>query len=255
MLDIPKLFHGDFRDVCPEHVPDNSINLIFTDLPYSRRHLPLYQPLGIEAFQMLKEGGHLVTYAPQYALPEIFDSMENSELTWWWQIMVKHTGRRARMFSKHVDVTYKPLLWFVKGKPKILGFFEDSVESQPPDKSLHPWTRSTVEAEYVISKFTFENDVVLDPAMGTGTTGIAALKLNRRFLGIERNADMLAIANGKSPVAIATTLTLGSSYILTSTKNLQTQYAMDFPFVRVAKGKNNFRCEVKDDFIKNDTFR
>lgn len=34
---------------------------------------------------------------------------------------------------------------------------------------------------------------------------------------------------GKSPVAIATALTRGSSYILTSTKNLQTQYARDFP--------------------------
>jgi ATP-dependent DNA helicase DinG len=60
---------------------------------------------------------------------------------------------------------------------------------------------------------------------------------------------------GKSPVAIATALTLGSSYILTSTKNLQTQYARDFPFVKVAKGKKNFTCEVKDDFIRNRTFR
>ncbi|MGA9154641.1 MAG: hypothetical protein WBZ36_29005, partial [Candidatus Nitrosopolaris sp.] len=60
---------------------------------------------------------------------------------------------------------------------------------------------------------------------------------------------------GKSPVTIASALTLGSSYILTSTKNLQTQYAKDFPFVRLAKGKNNFRCEVKDDFIKNHTFK
>jgi superfamily II DNA or RNA helicase len=36
---------------------------------------------------------------------------------------------------------------------------------------------------------------------------------------------------GKSPVGIATALTLGSSYILTSTENLQTQYARDFSFV------------------------
>jgi len=59
---------------------------------------------------------------------------------------------------------------------------------------------------------------------------------------------------GKSPVAITTALTLGSSYICTSTKDLQTQYARDFPFVRVAKGKKNFTCEVKDDFIRNDTY-
>jgi len=60
---------------------------------------------------------------------------------------------------------------------------------------------------------------------------------------------------GKSPVAIAAALTLGSSYICTSTKDLQTQYSRDFPFVRVAKGKNNFTCEVKDDFIRNGTYK
>ena len=39
------------------------------------------------------------------------------------------------------------------------------------------------------------------------------------------------------------------------TKDLQTQYARDFPFVRLAKGKNNFPCAVKDDFIRNGTFK
>ena len=59
----------------------------------------------------------------------------------------------------------------------------------------------------------------------------------------------------KSPVAIATALTLGTSYICTSTKDFQTQYARDFPFVRVAKGKNNFTCTVKEDFSKNGTYK
>src|SRR5215475_15434161 len=56
---------------------------------------------------------------------------------------------------------------------------------------------------------------------------------------------------GKSPVAIAVALTLGTSYICTSTKDLQTQYSRDFPFLKVAKGKNNFICAVKEDFIRN----
>ncbi|MGB6528583.1 MAG: hypothetical protein WBF33_10790, partial [Candidatus Nitrosopolaris sp.] len=60
---------------------------------------------------------------------------------------------------------------------------------------------------------------------------------------------------GKSPVAIAVALTLGTSYICTSTKDLQTQYARDFPFLKVAKGKNNFICAVKDDFIRNGTYK
>jgi ATP-dependent DNA helicase DinG len=60
---------------------------------------------------------------------------------------------------------------------------------------------------------------------------------------------------GKSPVAVAVAMTMSSSYICTSTKDLQTQYSRDFPFLRVAKGANNFRCLVKEDFIKNRTYR
>jgi ATP-dependent DNA helicase DinG len=59
---------------------------------------------------------------------------------------------------------------------------------------------------------------------------------------------------GKSPVAIAVARTSGTSYICTSTKDLQTQYARDFPFVRIAKGKKNFICNVREDFIRNDTY-
>jgi ATP-dependent DNA helicase DinG len=60
---------------------------------------------------------------------------------------------------------------------------------------------------------------------------------------------------GKSPVAVAVALTLGSSYTCTATKDLQTQNARDFPFIKVAKGKNNFSCAVKDDFIRNNTYK
>ncbi|MGC2570725.1 MAG: ATP-dependent DNA helicase [Candidatus Nitrosopolaris sp.] len=60
---------------------------------------------------------------------------------------------------------------------------------------------------------------------------------------------------GKSPVAIAVALTLGTSYVCTSTKDLQSQYARDYPFLKVAKGKNNFICAVKEDFIRNGTHK
>jgi uracil phosphoribosyltransferase len=39
---------------------------------------------------------------------------------------------------------------------------------------------------YLIPKLTLENQIVFDPMMGTGTTGIAALKLKRQFLGLEK---------------------------------------------------------------------
>ena len=46
----------------------------------------------------------------------------------------------------------------------------------------------------LVSQSTNENDVVLDPFMGSGTTGIAAAKLNRDFIGIEINEDYFSIA-------------------------------------------------------------
>jgi ATP-dependent DNA helicase DinG len=60
---------------------------------------------------------------------------------------------------------------------------------------------------------------------------------------------------GKSAVAVSVAKTLGSSYICTSTKDLQTQYARDFSFIKMAKGKSNFPCLVKEDFIKNGIYR
>src|SRR5215813_10088893 len=60
--------------------------------------------------------------------------------------------------------------------------------------------------------------------------------------------------SGKSPIAIAAAMTLGSSYILVGSKELQDQYQRDFSWIMPMKGKNNFRCEIKDDFIRNGTF-
>lgn len=57
------------------------------------------------------------------------------------------------------------------------------------NKSAHEWTQSTVEAEYFIDKLTSPEALILDPFMGTGTTGLAALGLDRRFIGIEINPE------------------------------------------------------------------
>jgi ATP-dependent DNA helicase DinG len=52
---------------------------------------------------------------------------------------------------------------------------------------------------------------------------------------------------GKTPVAITLARYLGSSHICTATKDLQTQYQRDFPFIADVKGRSNFPCIVKED--------
>ncbi len=71
---------------------------------------------------------------------------------------------------------------------------EDLIESETPDKVLHTWQQSLPEARKIISRITVENQVVFDPMMGVATNGIAALELNRKFIGIELDSETFDIA-------------------------------------------------------------
>jgi ParB-like chromosome segregation protein Spo0J len=194
-----KLFQGDFRYICRKHIPDDSIDLIFTDPPYDKKHLQLYEPLGTEGFRMLREGGSLLTYVPHYALPEIFDYMKNSGLTYWWIIAMIHGGGATRMHKQKLWVGWKPILWFVKGnRTNTVNDISDIIKSQPVDKALDEWEQSTVEADHCIRYLTVENQTILDPMMGSnGTTGISALKLGRKFIGIEIDGSKFLLSQNR----------------------------------------------------------
>ena len=56
---------------------------------------------------------------------------------------------------------------------------------------------------------------------------------------------------GKSAIATTIARALGSSYICTATKDLQSQYSRDYQFLKIAKGKSNFLCRVKEDFVES----
>jgi len=69
-------------------------------------------------------------------------------------------------------------------------------QAEPRDdlKKRHPATFPEKDVEKLISFFTKEEEVVLDPFMGTGSAGIAALRLNRKFIGIELYPEWFEIA-------------------------------------------------------------
>lgn len=59
---------------------------------------------------------------------------------------------------------------------------------------LHPTQKPVSLCEYLIQTYTNEGDVVLDNCMGSGTTGIACLNTNRKFIGIELDNTYFEIA-------------------------------------------------------------
>ena len=95
-------------------------------------------------------------------------------------------------------VEYSPILVMTNGeKRKNNQFTADFVQSQPSNKIYHEWEQSQVESNYYISKLTDVGDVVLDAMMGSGTTGISAYKLKRKFIGIEKDESTFGIAKGR----------------------------------------------------------
>lgn len=54
-----------------------------------------------------------------------------------------------------------------------------------PAKTVHPFQKNTELLEYLIKTYTNEGYLVLDFTMGSGSTGVACLNTNRRFIGIE----------------------------------------------------------------------
>ncbi len=187
---------GDFAELS-KNIPDNYVDLIFTDPPYKEEDIPKYEELGKIAQRVLKPGGSLITYLGHYALLEIGEKLKKSGLKYWWIMHVGHTGAKAKMWKQNLWVCWKPLLWFVKGEKPNPHSEElyDSIRSEPPDKSKHHWSQSTVEAEYIIRRFTKENDIVFDPFVGSGTTVLAALSLKRKTLSFEKDKDTFAIAS------------------------------------------------------------
>ena len=60
--------------------------------------------------------------------------------------------------------------------------------------ALHPTQKPVELMEYLIKTYTQEGETVLDFVMGSGTTGVAAKNLNRKFIGIEKDAGYFEIA-------------------------------------------------------------
>ena len=59
---------------------------------------------------------------------------------------------------------------------------------------LHPTQKPIALFEYLIRTYSNEGDTILDPCMGSGTTGIACNNTNRKFIGIERDREYYNIA-------------------------------------------------------------
>ena len=66
---------------------------------------------------------------------------------------------------------------------------------------VHPTQKPVALLEYLIKTYTLENETVLDFTMGSGSTGVACVKTNRDFIGIELDDKYFSIAKDRIEAA------------------------------------------------------
>ncbi len=71
------------------------------------------------------------------------------------------------------------------------------------EKGKHPTQKPVALMEYLIKTYTNENDLILDNTMGSGTTAIACINTNRRFVGMEKEQNYFDICVQRCNEAIA----------------------------------------------------
>ena len=65
------------------------------------------------------------------------------------------------------------------------------------DKAIHPTQKPVALMEYLIKTYSNKGDLVLDNCMGSGTTGVACVRTNRKFIGIEKDEKYFNLASNR----------------------------------------------------------
>lgn len=184
---------GDFRTILPS-IPDGCVDLIFTDPPYDKETVPLYEDMAREAARILRPGGSLICYLGQYATADVCE-LVSRHLQFYWTLCCYHEGPGQAMAMRGIRAKWKPMLWFVNGTGRFdtSAMVEDLVVSHK-EKSAHPWQQSVVEARYYIERLTPDGGLVVDPFCGGGTTALAAKQASRKWITCELDAEYAAIA-------------------------------------------------------------
>lgn len=185
---------------------------IITDPPYGKEYLVLYQRLADFAEYALVDGGLLLAMAGQMYLPDVLYLMTHREdgssregvLTYVWTIAFMLPGANAKVFQRGALCGWKAVILMVKGVSINTEEHQyyDVVKSAAPDKEFHEWGQNLAAFEYLVNKFTYPGDIVIDPMVGGGTTGVATVDLNRIFVGCDIDPEAVKISKIRMAEAV-----------------------------------------------------
>lgn len=216
-MSLVQLWQGDCLELM-KNIPDGSVDLVVTDPPYTmtkrgKSCRPNWMPHNMgdnvfvgavpdteiwmrECFRVLKDGTHFYTFCNTNDLRKYLNVAVDVGFRLHNVItMIKNTGMPNRWYLKNCEL----ILFFRKGSAKPINnmtyrdWFRVDMPTQKTGK-IHITQKPLEIITTFITNSSNDDAVVLDPFMGSGTTGVACVNTNRKFIGIELDKHYFDIA-------------------------------------------------------------
>ena len=205
-------------------MPRNEVDAIITDPPYNisrDNNFKTMNRAGIDFGEwdkdfdlvdwikycepVLKKGGNIVIFNSWKNMSYIVDELEKNNFEVKDLIRWEKTNPMPRNRDRRFITDYEVAVWAVKKGGKWT-FNRLSETYERPEivcgvtskkekiDGGHPTQKPVEVMEWLIKRLSNENDIILDPFMGSGSTGVACKNTNRRFIGIELDKDYYNMA-------------------------------------------------------------
>ena len=206
-----KLYQGDCLEVMDELIKDDvKVDMILTDPPYGIDLTPQRENGKFKNTKVINDNN--LWWLPKF-VNQVYALTKNIAIIFCaWQNIDKFKIELEKKFIiKNILVWNKD--WFGMGnnyRPNyelILLCCKTNITTKsknksniltyrriPPQKLKHSCEKPVGLLEDLIYELTDENDIVLDSFMGSGSTGVACLNTNRKFIGIELDENYFNIA-------------------------------------------------------------
>ena len=208
-----KLLNGDCLELIKK-IPDGGVDLVVTDPPYGMNFQSNYRK---EKYKKI-DNDETLDWLEEY-VSELYRIMKDNTAVYcfcsWHNIDVFKQTFEKYFKLKNIIVweknntsmgdlkgsyapKYELVLFAHKGRRLLNGFrYPDIIPAKRTGNQYHPTEKPVDLLEIFIGESSDENNIVFDGFMGSGSTGVAALNLNRHFIGIELDNEYFNIAKNR----------------------------------------------------------
>jgi site-specific DNA-methyltransferase (adenine-specific) len=144
-----------------------------------------------EAFRVLRRDTHFYLFCDAETMFVAKPEAERAGFRFWKPLV---WDKRLIGMGYHYRARYEFILFFEKGKRRLNDLGIPDVIAVPRIRGGYPAEKPPAVSEILIAQSSRPGEIVADPFMGSGSVGVAAARLGRRFLGNDLNPDAVRLA-------------------------------------------------------------